>query len=155
MNVTHLEWIAMNPGHTAARPGSQSFMSPAGGESDPLHIETEERPEGFVAYVSGEVDLANVVRLKDAIHPVLTNRRNVILDVSNLRYIGSTGLRVIIDTNTELQQNNCQLVIAGASPGIAKVMRILHLDRRLSLTSSVEEAMSLIRLKSSATEADE
>ena len=122
---------------------------------DTLQIEIEERPEGMVARVSGEVDLANVIHFKDAIQPALRNCRNVILDASNLRYIDCRGLHVLIEANKELQENNCQLIVVGASPGIAKVMRILHLDQMLLLVSSVEEAMSRIWSRSSIIAADE
>jgi anti-anti-sigma factor len=120
---------------------------------DTVQIEIEERPEGMVARVSGEVDLANASHFKDAFQPALRNCRNVILDVRNLRYIDSTGLHVLIDANKGLQQNNCQLVVVGASSGFAKLMSILHLD--WPLVSSVEEAMGRIRSKSSGTAAAE
>lgn len=134
---------------------ARSALLGKGNKVDTLHIELEERPEGMVARLSGEVDLANAIHFKDAIQPAPRNCRNVILDMSNLRYIDSTGLHVLIDANKELQQNNCQLIVVGASPGIAKVMRILHLDRILPLVSSVEEAMGRIRSKSSIIASDE
>jgi anti-sigma B factor antagonist len=120
---------------------------------DTLHIEIEERPDGMVARVSGEVDLANAIHFKDAIQPALRNCRNVILDMSNLRYIDTTGFHVLIDANKVLQQNNCQLIVVGAPRGIAKVMCILHLD--WPLVTSVDEAIGLIRSKSSVTASDE
>lgn len=126
------------------------YLPLAGGDGDFLAIETEERQEGLVVHVSGEVDLANVERFKAAIQPAFSNRRNVILDVGNLRYIDSTGLHVLIDAHQRLQKHDCRLFVAGASPGIAKVMRILHLDRLMPLVSSVDEALDLIHKDSAA-----
>ncbi len=127
----------------------------AGGETDLLHIATDERPEGMVAYVSGEVDLANVDRFRDAIQPAMNNCRNVILDLSNLKYIDSTGLYVLTGVQKGLQQNNCQLVVAGASATIAKVMRLFGLDNLVPLVASIDEAVGLLRAKSSGSAADE
>ena len=124
---------------------------PSGGS---LRFETEERPEGMVAHVSGEVDLANVTQFKASLEPALSNCRNIILDVTNLRYIDSTGLRVLVDTNKVLQQNNCKLVVVGATPGMAKVIRILHLDEMMPLVSTVDEALNLLRPESSAAASD-
>jgi anti-anti-sigma factor len=126
----------------------------AGGGGDPLGIESEERAEGLVVHVSGEVDLANVTYFKDALQPALRNCRNVIINVSNLRYIDSSGLHVLIDTNQVLRQNNCQLVVVGASPSMAKVMQILHLDELIPLVSMIDEATALLRAKSSAAASD-
>ena len=122
-----------------------------GGDGDLLHIETEERPEGMVAHVSGEVDLANVVRLKQAIQPALRNCRNVILDLSHLRYMDSTGLYVLADAHKASQHHNCQLVVVGASPTITKIMRIFGLDGQAPLVSSLDEAIDTLRSGSSGT----
>lgn len=126
-----------------------------GRDGDLLHIETEERPEGTVARVSGEVDLANVDHLKQAIQPVLRNGRNVILDLSHLRYIDSTGLYVLAYAHKALQQHNCQLVVVGASPTITKILRIFGLDGLAPRVSSLDEAMNLLRTRSSGTAANE
>jgi hypothetical protein len=59
------------------------FLPFCGGEGDQLHIDTGEVTEAMVAHVSGEVDLG---RLKAALEPALSNCRNMILDVRDLRY---------------------------------------------------------------------
>jgi anti-anti-sigma factor len=127
-------------------PRMRRYLPLAGGDGDLLHIETEERAEGMVAHVSGEVDLANVDRFKGALQPALSPHRNVILDVSNLRYIDSTGFHVLVNTSKELRQHNCQLVVVGASPSIAKVMRILRLDGLVPLVPSFDGAIDLLRI---------
>lgn len=130
-------------------PRMRRFLPLFGGDGDPLQIKQEERPEGMVARLFGEVDLANVERLQAALRPALSNCRNIILDISALKYIDSTGLHVLIDTHKVLQQYDCQLIVVGASAGIAKVMRILHLDALMPLVSSVDEAMTLLLPESS------
>jgi anti-anti-sigma factor len=119
--------------------------STGGDPNDPFSVDTEERPEGMVVHVSGEVDLANTDRLKGAIQPALSNYRNVILDVSHLKYIDSAGLYILLRANTELRRNKCQLVVVGASPVIAKVMLIFGFDGLMPLVSSLEEATNLLR----------
>jgi anti-anti-sigma factor len=120
-----------------------------GGTNDPLSIDTEELPEGIVVHVSGEVDLGNADRLKGAIQPAVDNRRNVILDVSHLTYIDSSGLYILLGANKELLRNKCRLVVVGACPMITKVMLIFGFDRVMPLVSSLEEATNLLRNDSS------
>lgn len=133
--------------YAAVFPEMRRYLPLTGGGDDLLQIETEERPEGLVARVSGEVDLANVDRLRDAIQPAVSNCRNVILDLSNLKYIDSTGLYVLTGAQQGLQQHNCRLVVVGAPLTIAKVMRLFGFDKLATLVSSVDEAMELLRLK--------
>ena len=130
-------------------PRMRRYIPIAGGDGDPLQIETEEIQGAELVRLAGEVDLGNVGRLKSAMEPALNSGRSLILDVSRLRYVDSTGLHAIIDAHQALQQADCQLVVVGASAGIAKVMRILHLDRLIPMASSVDEAKSLIRTRSS------
>ena len=120
-----------------------------GEPNDPLSVDTEELPEGIVVHVSGEVDLGNADRLKGAIQPAVSNCLNVILDVSHLTYIDSSGLYVLLGANKELRRNKCQLVVVGADPMIAKVMLIFGFDRVMPLVSSLEEATNLLRNDSS------
>ena len=120
-----------------------------GGTNDPLSIDTEELPEGIVVHVSGEVDLGNADSLKGAIQPAVDNSRNVILDVSHLRYIDSAGLYILLRANEELRRNKCQLVVVGASPMIARVMLISGFDGLMPLVFTLEEATNLLRNDSS------
>lgn len=130
------EFLSHLAKYARTAPRLRRYLPLAGGESGLLHIETEERPEGLVAHVAGEVDLANVIDFKDAIQPAVSTGRNVILDVSQLRYLDSTGLYVIADAHKALQQHNRQLVVAGAARTIAKVMGIFGFDRLVPLLST-------------------
>jgi anti-anti-sigma factor len=123
--------------------------STGGDPNDLLSVDTEELPEGIVIHVSGEVDLGNADRLKDATQPAVSSWRNVILDVSHLRYIDSAGLYILLRANEELRRNKCQLVIVGASPMIARVMGISGFDALMPLVSSLGEATNLLRNDSS------
>jgi anti-anti-sigma factor len=126
----------------------------AGGEIDLLDIETQERLEGLVARVSGEVDLANVDRLTRAIRPAVETSRNIVLDVTGLRYIDSTGLHALLDAQRHLQAHGCRLLVAGASPSIGKVMRLFGFDKLIPLTASLESAMELLRSRGADSPAD-
>lgn len=141
--------------YTKTFPHMRRFISLCGGEGELLRIETEEQAEAMVIHISGEVDLGNVTRLRAALEPALENCRNLILDMGALRYIDSTGLHALIDANKVLQENNRQLVVAGASRTIAKVMHILDLDRLIPRAPSVAQAIALIRARPSSAASEE
>jgi anti-anti-sigma factor len=124
-------------------------QSTGGDPNNLLSVDTEELPEGIVFHVSGEVDLGNADSLKGAIQPAVDNSRNVILDVSHLRYIDSAGLYILLRANEELRRNKCQLVVVGASPVIARVMLISGFDGLMPLVFTLEEATNLLRNDSS------
>ncbi len=97
----------------------------------------------LIARTDGRIDGANArefqVALEDAIDP---SDRTVILDMENLSYISSAGLRVILMTAKTLQKQNAKFAICSLSPAIREVFQISGFDRIIPIHSSQEEAIS-------------
>jgi anti-sigma B factor antagonist len=97
----------------------------------------------LIARTDGRIDGANArefqVALEDAIDP---SDSTVILDMENLSYISSAGLRVILMTAKTLQKQNAKFAICSLSPAIREVFQISGFDRIIPIHSSQEEAIS-------------
>ena len=64
----------------------------------------------------------------------------VALDLTNLTFINSTALGGLLRAQKQLAQYGGGLTAVGANPRVAKTFRILELDRRIPLFTSVEDA---------------
>jgi anti-anti-sigma factor len=109
-----------------------------------LRVRTEERPEGLLVRLAGDVDLSNYLLLIDAMQPALEHGRDLILDVSGVRYMDSSGVRAVIDADQRLGAARCRLVMVGPPPMLARVLEVIDLPRLLPVVPTVEDAARLL-----------
>ncbi|MDR3295563.1 MAG: STAS domain-containing protein [Clostridiales Family XIII bacterium] len=78
----------------------------------------------------GEVDIANAAKLRAALHDSYEKTpANVRLDASDLRYIDSTGLGVIIGAYGRMQENGHAIHIESPKVNVRKLLQVTSLDK--------------------------
>jgi anti-anti-sigma factor len=78
--------------------------------------------------LAGELDMATAPELVRALAPVVeTGPPEVVLDLSALSFIDSSGLGVLVDTQQRLTADGRHLCIDGARPSARKVFEIAGL----------------------------
>ncbi|SHK03806.1 STAS domain-containing protein [Tepidibacter formicigenes] len=80
--------------------------------------------------LKGEIDIYTANKLKEnLIEVVTTNPQDIILNASNLEYIDSTGLGVLIGTLKRLKQQEKDIYITNAKANVKKLFNITGLDK--------------------------
>lgn len=81
--------------------------------------------------VSGELDLATSARLGDMINEMVASGiRLVVLDLTAVSFVDSSGLRVIIEAGDRLEECDGHLVLEGLSPAVQKLLEVTGLIDR-------------------------
>src|SRR6266849_6963404 len=86
-------------GHFAARFPSERRLpmaahpSAQGGE---LKLETEQSPAGITVRCSGRITLTSVELLMSAVRPLIPTTKRIVLDLTDLDYLDSSGLGAIV-----------------------------------------------------------
>jgi anti-anti-sigma factor len=89
----------------------------------------------------GECDLAQQEKLWATIREVFAARpEHVVLDLSRLSFIDSTGIRVVLDLDTRARQEDVRLVICPGSPQVQRVFELCGLTARLPFVLDGERA---------------
>ena len=70
--------------------------------------------------------------------------RNIILDLSEVKYTDSSGLSALLVGNRILQEDSGVFVLAKLSDHTAKLIKISQLDSVLTIVPSVEEAVDAV-----------
>jgi anti-sigma B factor antagonist len=79
--------------------------------------------------LAGEADLDTVSELKATLEGVAqTAVKRVVLDLSELKYLGSAGVGVIINALDQLEARKSELVITGAKGPVSVVLQMLGLS---------------------------
>ncbi len=78
----------------------------------------------------GELDMSNTDRFREAIHAALSPE-GVVMDLSELRFMDSAGLQVILGLTDKLESGS--VVIRNPIPAVRKLFRITGVDRMPNL----------------------
>ena len=98
-----------------------------------LTIHSERRGAAHHVAVSGELDIASVEQLERVLLDVeQADGEPIVLDLTGLDFIDSTGLRLVLDANARCGGPNGRLAIAG-SPAVERLLDIVGLRERLPL----------------------
>jgi anti-sigma B factor antagonist len=88
-----------------------------------------------VLRVAGENDAFTSVLLEHRIAVLLGERPNLVLDLSQVRFLGSSGLPVLLSTHNYAQAGRGQLhIVTGAHRVVTRVLGITALDRSCTCT---------------------
>ena len=83
--------------------------------------------------VEGRINSVTSKDLDNAINNEIGNFDSLTLDFTNLEYISSAGLKVLIATHRKLQPDNIPFTIKNANDVIMEVFRLSGVDRVLEI----------------------
>lgn len=110
-----------------------------------MGISTEREGVTLIAKTEGRVDGANAREFQDALEEAIDPAdRAVILDLENLSYISSAGLRVILLTAKTLRKQNASLSVCSLSEPIRQVFEISGFDKIIPIHASQAEAVAAV-----------
>jgi anti-sigma B factor antagonist len=93
--------------------------------------------------VAGELDIASAGRLESELRGVEGNSPPVLLiDLSGLRFIDSTGLRVILSADARAREEGRRLAIVPGPESVHRVFEVALLDKRLEFVEDASALMS-------------
>ena len=70
--------------------------------------------------------------------------KNIILDLSQVKYCDSSGLSAILVANRLCKNANGTFVVCGLNEAVERLITISQLDTVLNITQTLDEAVSLI-----------
>lgn len=106
-----------------------------------LNINVEESNSTRIVRLEGSCDLATAPNLRQTLQPFAPPDVNeVVLDVTALDFIDSTGLGVVLGAMRRLREGGGTLRIAGATGIVKRVLEITDLDKVIPLTDSAPAA---------------
>jgi anti-sigma B factor antagonist len=99
---------------------------------------------GDVAVVSmpvEELDAGNTAEFKRDISPVLEVNTKVVLDLSKLRFLDSSGLGSFLSCLRKLNSGGGDLKLCGMSPQVRTIIEMVRMHRIFDIYGTREEAV--------------
>ncbi len=98
-----------------------------------------------IVFVWGEVDCATAPRLAKTLAEMTEQGRlNLVVDLSGVYFMDSTGLAVLAVAHKRLQQAGGGLVLAGPTPSVRRSLEITGLDQMMLVTDTLPKVSSAL-----------
>lgn len=95
--------------------------------------------------IVGEMDIYSSPQLKDKTASLfLQGTKNIILDLSSLRFVDSIGIGVIVAALMRAKEKGGKLAIVNPTASVERLMNIVGLFQLLTKHQSIEEAQKVM-----------
>jgi anti-sigma B factor antagonist len=94
-----------------------------------------------IVKLCGELDIASAPDLREQLLAILCRRTpsHLILDLSKLQFIDSSGIAVFVNTERRARLLGCTLVLIAPQAAVSRVLQICGLDRYFLIFENISE----------------
>ena len=107
-------------------------------EPPPFSIDVVQQGDRSFLNLSGELDLATVAELEEALTTRLAAGEHVVVDLRGLAFMDSSGVRALVTAHQSAKDNGRSLVIVRAPPG-NEVDRVIDVSGIATALGMVDE----------------
>ncbi len=84
-------------------------------------------------HLDGEIDMDVTEKAKEVIFPVIDSGKEVHLNLSQVQYMDSSGISVLIESHQKALEKNTKVIIKDVSKSVLKVIMMAKLEQILNL----------------------
>ena len=88
------------------------------------------------------LDTSSAPELRTTILNKINQKPNVLIDMTGIKYIDSSGLAVFISVNKTMMENKGTLKLSGMSPSVMSMFELTRLHRVFNIFPDKETAIS-------------
>jgi anti-anti-sigma factor len=112
------------------------------GVADQLLIESQREADRVVVRLEGELDMANASLLQTALEHAETDKASIlVLDLQQLRFMDSTGLRVILGARERCQSSGQEFALTPGSKQVQRLLAISGVGQHLRIIAAPDELL--------------
>jgi anti-sigma B factor antagonist len=107
-----------------------------------MNHEISEKQGASVVTFTGEVDLESSPAAREILLKCLESTGTVIVDLSEVTYIDSSGVASLVEALQAAKKNGSQFSLAAVSEPTRRVLELARLDKVFTLYDSVDEGLN-------------
>lgn len=92
--------------------------------AEDFSTEVNATDEATIIHVRGEIDMTTAGRLRDAIEPHMGPKQTIILDFSEVEFMDSSALHVLVQARGQLTENGGSLILRNPSHAAHRVLTV-------------------------------
>lgn len=106
-----------------------------------MEARTQKQGPYTIVILGGEVDLHSSPEARQLILNNLKQQRPVLVDLSAVSYIDSSGIASLVEGYQLARRENLQFGLAGVSEAARRVLQLARLDKVFPIKESVDDYM--------------
>lgn len=108
-----------------------------------MDITERKEKDVYVFAVEGRIDTQGALELNQALQSAVSEDKfKIVLDMTEVQYISSAGLRTLADVLTKNKEKGGDLKLVALNRKVMRVLRIIGFDRFFSTYDTVEAAIA-------------
>jgi anti-sigma B factor antagonist len=116
-------------------------MSPMGAQEQ-LHIGIREEADRIILALQGELDMANAPLLQGAVESdQLAGTATVVLDLQELTFLDSTGLRIILSARELCWRRGQEFAVTPGSPQVQRLLSVTGVGEHLRTIATADDML--------------
>jgi anti-sigma B factor antagonist len=105
---------------------------------EPFRCDVRDARASAIVILHGELDLATVDEAREALRSVLS-KRSVTLDLRNLRFIDTTGLRLILEIDALARQDGFNFFVVRGPATVQRIFAITGMEDHVAFIDAPED----------------
>jgi len=119
-----------------------------------MKVHTRQVGEIMVAELTGEIDTIDSEGFADSLAVIMLQKpKAVVLDFSQVSYIASMGVSILVKLARDARAARTAVIIANVSDMVMTVLDTVHMGSIIPIESSVDKALSRLGAKAAASHA--
>jgi anti-sigma B factor antagonist len=109
--------------------------------AEALTILVRHEPGYVIATPEGEIDIANVAKLRERLFELAAEGQPLIVDLDQVSFIDSVGLAALVGASKRAAAHGASLQVVCARPQTRQLFRVTGLDTQIPLARTMKEAL--------------
>lgn len=116
-----------------------------------MKVQTRVIGQITVAELVGEIDTVDTEGFSGAMEEIIAaHPEALVLDFSQVNYIASMGLSMLLHVARDLRARKCQMVIAGVKPVVRTVLDVVQMGSIIPIETTVAQAVERLEKRLAA-----
>ena len=111
-----------------------------------MQIEIQSRDEITLITLDGDIDASSAPQVQEQVLPLAQPHRKILMDMRNVSYMSSAGLRMLLATYRQVTAKEGKLVLAGLSEELLETLMLTGFLGFLTTVETCEEGIDWLRL---------
>jgi anti-anti-sigma factor len=93
------------------------------------HFETEKTATEIIFRCSGRITSSTSALLQSTVREVIPEKKTIVLDLSNVAYVDSSGLGALVSLWVSSQKSGCELKLVSLNQRVKELLHLTSLDK--------------------------
>lgn len=109
-----------------------------------MSLKVKESGSHIVVYLNGRMDVHLASEIENELNDIIqkNNQKSIVLNLDDVEYMSSSGLRVFVSLMRTLKESNRNLKLCNLSLAVRKVFEVVELMDMFDIYESEEEALA-------------